>query len=90
MAHHKSALKRIKQNAKRQERNKAVRTRVKNVVKNVRVAAANEDENIQVVLNDAISNIAKAASKGVIPARRANRKISRLTKLVNKSAPATT
>jgi len=90
VAHHKSALKRIKQNAKRQERNKAVRTRVKNVVKNVRVAAANEDENIQVVLNDAISNIAKAASKGVIPARRANRKISRLTKLVNKSAPATT
>ena len=33
MANHKQALKRIKQNEKRRLRNKAVRTRVKNVTK---------------------------------------------------------
>ena len=85
MAHHKSALKRIKQNEKRRLRNKAVSTRVKSVTKAVRVAVAQDQDNVDQLLVHAISTINKAASKGVIPKRRASRKIGRLTKLVNRA-----
>ena len=40
MANHKSALKRAKQNENRQMRNKTVKTRVKNIVKDVRLGSA--------------------------------------------------
>jgi small subunit ribosomal protein S20 len=67
-------------------RNKAVRTNVKNVVKNVRLVVGDNDnnvENAQQNLNSAKSSIDKAAKKGVIHKRTAARKISRLTKMVN-------
>jgi small subunit ribosomal protein S20 len=84
VANHKSALKRAKQNTIRRLRNKAVRTRVKNVVKEVRLAA-NEETGEQVVtsLNQAKSVIDIAAKKGVIHKNTAARKISRLSKLAN-------
>ncbi len=85
MAHHKSALKRIKQNEKRRLRNKAVTTRVKSVTKAVRVAVSAGEDNMDQLLVTAIAAIDKAASKGVIPKRRASRKIGRLTKLVNRA-----
>lgn len=88
MAHHKSAIKRIKQNEKRRVRNKAVRTRVRNVTKAVREAVAAEGGDAQAALLEAIRIIDKAASKGVIPKRRASRKISRLTLLVNGKSSA--
>lgn len=84
MANHKSALKRARQSENKRLRNKAVKTKVKNVVKNVRMSAA-DTGNTQVgdSLNAAKSIIDKAAKKGVIHKRTAGRKISRLTKLVN-------
>ena len=69
MAHHKSALKRIKQNKKRYERNKHVRTTLRTFIKESLAAA--------------IPVIDSAASKGVIHRSNASRNISRLTKLVN-------
>ena len=88
MANHKSAIKRARQNEKRRERNKIIRTRIKNVTKNVRLNAQNKEgsEIALKTLDNAKSAIDKAAKKGVIHPNTAARKISRLTKLVNKAA----
>ncbi len=83
MANHKSALKRARQNVVRRTRNRSNRTRVKNVVKDVRLAAKDSAENIQERLDVAQSVIDKAAKKGAIHKRTAARKVSRLTRLVN-------
>ena len=84
MANHKSALKRAKQNEKKNLRNKAVRTTTKKAVKSVQtvVAAQNKDEALK-ELDLAKSNIDKAVKKGVLHKKTGSRKISRLTKLVN-------
>lgn len=84
MANHKSALKRARQNDIRRLRNKSIRTRVKNVVKDVRQALADQSgTDAATELNTAKSAIDKAAKKGVIHRNTAARKISRLTKQVN-------
>ena len=84
MANHKSALKRARQNEVKRLRNKSTRTRVKGVVKDVRLAAGEASgESTKENLNIAKSVIAKASKKGVIHKKTAARKISRLSKLVN-------
>ena len=83
MANHPSALKRARQNEKRRIRNKAVRTRVKSVVKAVRLSSGSEEgPPAEELFNTAKSVIDKAAKKGVIHKRTAARKISRLSKHV--------
>ncbi len=86
MANHKSALKRNRQSQVRRERNKANRTRVKNAIKAVDAAVVTEQsaENAQASLLAAIPVIAKTAVKGTFHKKTAARKISRLTKRVNK------
>jgi small subunit ribosomal protein S20 len=84
LANHKSALKRARQNEIRRLRNKSTRTRVKNVVKDVRQAVADQSgADAAAELNTAKSAIDKAAKKGVIHRNTAARNISRLTKQVN-------
>lgn len=83
MANHKSAIKRAKQNEIKRVRNKSVKTKVKNAVKDVRFSAADGSEAINVKLNAAKSAIDKAAKKGVIHKKTAARKISRLARLSN-------
>lgn len=84
MANHKSAIKRHKQSIKRNTRNRAARTRVKNVVKQVRAAILNNDkEGAQKALTYATSMLDKVAGKGVIHWKKAARKVSRLAKAVN-------
>jgi small subunit ribosomal protein S20 len=84
LANHKSALKRARQNDSRRLRNKSTRTRVKNLVKEVRQAVAGQSgADAAAELNIAKSAIDKAAKKGVIHRNTAARKISRLTKQVN-------
>lgn len=89
MANHKSALKKIRRDAVRNLRNKAVRTRYRNLIKAVRVAVESGDA---AVANEALKKAApylqKAAAKGVIHANKASRNISRLTVQVSKMAPA--
>jgi small subunit ribosomal protein S20 len=85
LANHKSALKRARQNEVRRMRNKAVRTRVKTAVKEVRLAIDDKSsETASTKLDTAKSVIDKAAKKGVIPKRTAARKISRLAIKINK------
>ena len=84
MANHKSALKRACQNEIRRLRNKSVKTRVKSIVKEVRLSVnKSSKEEVLKKLDTAKSNIDRAAQKGVIHKKTASRKISRLSKLVN-------
>lgn len=84
MANHKSALKRAGQNEIRRLRNRGVKTRVKNVIKEVQAAKAGKpDEIVKEPMINAQSTIDKAAKKGVLHKRTAARKISRLAKLAN-------
>ncbi len=84
MANHKSALKRAKQNLDRRMRNRSTRTRIKKVVKDMRLAAIETTKETAVKKLDAAkSTIDKAAQKGVIHKKTAARKISRLSRLVN-------
>ena len=84
MANHKSALKRARQNEIRRLRNKSNKTKVKGLIKDVRLAVdENAAESAAEKLNSVKSAIDKAAKKGVIHKRTAARRVSRLTKLVN-------
>lgn len=83
MANHRSAIKRHKQSLKRAARNRAARTRVKNVVKAVRLAVMEKDaDKADAAFVKATSVLDKSASKGAIHWRKAARKISRLAKAV--------
>ena len=84
LANHKSAIKRAKQNEVRRLRNKAAKTRMKNIIKSVRLAISeNSREKAVTELNTAQSTISKVAKKGVIHKRNAARTISCLSKAVN-------
>jgi small subunit ribosomal protein S20 len=84
LAHHKSAIKRIKQNAKKCERNKHIRSTLRTFIKRVREAAAGNNINAaKEALAAAIPVIDSAASKGIIHPNNASRNVSRLTKLVS-------
>ncbi len=85
MAHHKSAIKRIKQNVKRNARNRHVTSTLKTYVKRVREAVdAKDKEAATAALKAAIPVIDASASKGVLHRSNASRSVSRLTLLVNK------
>jgi small subunit ribosomal protein S20 len=87
LANHKSALKRIRQNTKRNERNKGFRTLVKTVTKKVTSEAeAGNKEQALLELKRAEKVIAKVGGKGILHPRAASRKISSLTRLVNRAS----
>jgi small subunit ribosomal protein S20 len=87
VANHKSAIKRAGQNQTRRLRNRTVRSRVKNVVKEVRQAvSAKSTEDAAQRLTVAQATIDKAAKKGVLHKRTAARRISRLAKLTQSIA----
>lgn len=87
MANHKSAIKRNIQNAKRRMRNRMVKTRVKTAIKSVQ-AAQQSGNDAAAELTAAQAIIDKAAKKGVIHKRTASRKISRLTRRINRMTAA--
>ncbi|NIA09111.1 MAG: 30S ribosomal protein S20 [Nitrospiraceae bacterium] len=84
MANHKSALKRVRQNNKRQLANKTQRTRIKSVTKLVETAITEKSiEKAQENMKLAQKVIANSARKGgVLHRGTASRKISRLSKKV--------
>ena len=87
MANIKSAKKRILVNETKAMRNKAIKSKVKTVVKKVESAVAASDKELATTcLKAAIIEINKATSKGIYHKNTASRKISRLTKAVNKIA----
>jgi len=83
VAHHKDAIKRIKQNAKARARNRHFRTRMRNQILRVRAAVdAGKGEEASAEFKEAVSIIHHVVSKGVIHRNQAARKISRLNKAV--------
>ena len=83
MANIKSQIKRIKTNAKAQERNKAYRSELKTYVRKVRTAVAAGDADASAkALREASRNLDKAVSKGVIHKNQAANRKSGLAKLV--------
>jgi small subunit ribosomal protein S20 len=89
MANIKSQIKRNRQNAKRQERNKAVRTALKTSTKKVRVAAgAGDGEAVVERAREAARALDKAAGKGIVHKRTAARRKSRLARAANAATAA--
>ncbi|MGH7782731.1 MAG: 30S ribosomal protein S20 [Candidatus Binatia bacterium] len=83
MANHKSAIKRTRQNAKRNEINRGNRSKVRTQIKKLRAAIASSDKKAGTeLLNPTVSVIDKAVSKGIIHKNTAARYKSRLTKHV--------
>lgn len=84
MATHKSAIKRNRQNVKKQLINQMRRTRVRSLTKEVVAAVeAGDGEAARSALGKATPVIQRAASKGTLHRNTASRKISRLSKRVN-------
>ena len=85
MANIKSAKKTILTSNKKAEANKAVKTGVKSVIKNVRTAVESGDKAAaQDALKKAEATIDKAATKGVLHKNTAANKVSKLASSVAK------
>ena len=80
MANIASQIKRNRQNEKRRQRNKAVRSEVKTRVKRAVDAADSGAESAADAVRIAMKRIDKAAAKGVIHKNEAARRKSRLSK----------
>lgn len=81
MAHHKSALKRMRQAERRRKQNQHVRSGLRTRIKRLRQAlAAGDVGDASESFQAAEKAIRKAASQGVIPKRRADRSVSRLAR----------
>jgi len=85
MANNKSAKKRILITAKKTERNRYYRTKIKNTVKAVHAAVeASDKKAADAAVKTANKHIHSLVSKGFIKKTTAARKVSRLHKMVNK------
>ena len=83
MAHHKDAIKRIRQTVKRTERNKSIKTYYRGQIKDVKAAvAAGKKEDAQTALAKALRAIDRAVAKNVLQRNTASRYKSRLSKSV--------
>jgi small subunit ribosomal protein S20 len=83
VANIKSQKKRNLTNAKRAERNKAVKSELKTRVKTAQAAAAAGGDNAEEALRLAVKRLDMAAAKGVIHPNQAARRKSRLMKKLN-------
>jgi small subunit ribosomal protein S20 len=86
LANHKSAQKRARQDAKRRERNRTVRARTRTVLKSVREDLEKGAGDLVARVREAESALRRAATKGVIPKRRASRLVSRMAKRANRTS----
>ena len=80
MANIKSQKKRNKQNERRRDRNKAVRSELKTRVKLASTALTTEAEDAQELVQAAQKRLGKAAASGVIHKNQAARRTSRMMK----------
>ncbi len=88
MANHKSAIKRDRQSKVRRLRNRINKSRMKTAIRRIEEAlVAGSEEQAQEALKIAVPIIQKTASKGTVHQKTASRKISRLTKRVNRMLP---
>ncbi|MCL1795400.1 MAG: 30S ribosomal protein S20 [Clostridia bacterium] len=82
----KSAMKRDKVNAKKNLRNRMVKSSLKTTLKKFDAAVSSDAEQALSLLNSSYSALDRAVAKGVIHKNAANRKKARLAKRLAKSA----
>ena len=89
MANTRTAAKRARQAIRRQAQNQIVKSTTRTSLRNVVEAIKTKDvAKTKETYNQAVKALSRAASKGTIPKTRAARKISRLTRLAQKTVPA--
>ena len=89
MASHDSALKAHRQNVKRREHNRQLRTRLRSALRDIRAAIDSEDPaKVKDALRDTISLVDKMAAKKLIHRNTAGRYKSRLASRVAKKSAA--
>lgn len=88
MANTRSAKKRMRQNPKRQMRNKRIRTRARSFVKGARQAIESEPQSAEAATAAALRELDKAVSRGVLHRNNAARRKSRLQKQLNRAKHA--
>jgi small subunit ribosomal protein S20 len=84
MPQHKSAEKRVRQSARRAERNKGKLSKVKTLIKGVRTAKSKDDA--AKALTGTVKYLDEVAAKGLIHKNKAANQKSKLTKFVNNFA----
>jgi small subunit ribosomal protein S20 len=84
MAHHRSAIKRIKTSAKRRAVNRQKRSRMATLIKSVIMAENKKDA--EAALIEALPYLDKIASNNIIHKNKASNQKSKLTKFVSKMA----
>ena len=85
----KSALKANRQNIKRREHNRQLRSRLRSALKAIRASLDDNDlDGAKSALNKTVSIVDKMATKGIIHRNTAGRYKSRLSARVTKSASA--
>ena len=85
----KSALKANRQNVKRREHNRQLRSRLRSALKAIRASLDDNDlDGAKSALNKTVSIVDKMATKGIIHRNTAGRYKSRLSARVSKSASA--
>jgi small subunit ribosomal protein S20 len=83
MATHKQALKRYRQNEKKRMRNSQLKSVMKTQVKKFSdILSSKSSKKVQEEFKNTESLIRKMSSKGIIPKKRASRKISRLSRKI--------
>ncbi|MCH8494400.1 MAG: 30S ribosomal protein S20 [Balneolales bacterium] len=81
MPQHKSSIKRVRQDIKRRFHNRALRSRMRTLIKNV--LKSTEKESAEKNLKDAVSYLDRMAVKGILHKNNAANKKSTLVKFVN-------
>jgi small subunit ribosomal protein S20 len=85
----KSALKANRQNVKRREQNRQMRSRLRTALKAIRASLDAEDvEGAKTALNQTVSIVDKMATKGIIHRNTAGRYKSRLSARLTKTSAA--
>ena len=84
MANHPSALKRHRQSEKARIANRSLRAKLRTMIRQLRESvAAGDKEGVDAKLREASSQLHKAASKGLLHRRTADRQTSRLARSVS-------
>ncbi|HYB44769.1 MAG TPA: 30S ribosomal protein S20 [Candidatus Methylomirabilis sp.] len=86
MANTRSAIKRIKQNEKRRQRNRATRSEIRSSVKSARTALAAKSPESAEAVREAIRTLDRAVTQGVLHRNTAARRKSSLARGLNHSS----
>ncbi|MFP6640251.1 MAG: 30S ribosomal protein S20 [Myxococcota bacterium] len=88
MANHKSAIKRIRQTERRRKRNQHARSGMRTQIRRlVEAVKSGDEEAARAQFPVTERSVRRAATHGLIPQRRANRKISQMAQSINRLTP---